>query len=53
MVDLLIRKVNLKTEKDNELAFACKVALTASRTGKVSEKQLKYLEKGYNKLRGK
>lgn len=53
MVDLILKKVNLKTEKDNELAFACKVALTANRTGRVSDKQRKYLEKGYNKLRGK
>lgn len=53
MVDALIRGVNIKSEKDYDLAFAAKVALTANRTGRISDKQRKYLEKGYNKLRGK
>lgn len=44
----LLGNVNIKEEKDSNIAFATKVALTVSRYGSLSEKQKNFLMKGYN-----
>ena len=50
MIDTLLNKVSLKTEKDGDIRFAYKVSMTVNRIGKISDKQRTFLEKGYKKL---
>lgn len=45
----LLQNVVLKNEKDKDIAFSTKIALTINNTGKMSEKQKNFLMKGYSR----